>query len=457
MKRHLIKLFTMDTLRSLIIAAVVMLLPLTVTAQTTSVVKGIQPFHTSTVSSDGIDFFAITMNGGIKIKQNPNESVAFGIVRVTNEDRSDCLIIEMQGRDEEILKLYDEVIEGKLDSTNVTIKIVLSNGQTLIAKNVSLHCSNGDFSDIFNGHVLFMTDFDKYFDRNNIGVPINSKGLLSQYDIVSITCNQHTVPFKLFKTSATINAMLNDLNKHKGKSTPHPNNDLVTSTPFLTVDGKTDVTSNYSYSGGTYNYLVKTNSSDYSVTMLPSWCSVSKYADVFTITCDRNNSSSSRSDWFKVSAGDLSVKVHVSQPSDPNAISGEIENVWVDYNAVQQYGLLFTKGMNIHIKFSTHNLLNEKCSACAFFYAQDGTPLSDYNYQYRTSDGYVYAETSFRPNYVDCSYSDLVIFMPYVELHMSIGAFNLKFNLQLMEYSSGSWKTFARKNDNNFQFYNAGY
>jgi hypothetical protein len=226
---------------------------------------------------------------------------------------------------------------------------------------------------------------------------------------------------------------------------------------FLTVNDKTDVTSSYSYSGGTYSYTVNTNASDYEVNALPSWCSASKSGNTFTITCQRNSDNSSRADWFRVKAGSLEVKVHVSQGSDPNAIAGEIENVWIDFDAVQQNFFLYTKGMNIHIKFKTNNLYNTNCAACAFFYYQNGTPLDDCDFQYRTSDGHVYAETSFKPGYTNCTYNDLVIFMPYPQLHMAIGTYNLKFDLELQEKSSGSWKTFARKNDNNFLFYNTGF
>jgi hypothetical protein len=286
-----------------------------------------------------------------------------------------------------------------------------------------------------------------HFDVNSgsVSLVIRSTGLITSCSVRPVVGPKHL-------STQAFSQLLSSDSSSSSNSSRESNNES-----YLTVNGKRDVTSSYSYSGGTYSYTVNTNASDYEVNALPSWCSASKSGNTFTITCQRNSDNSSRADWFRVKAGSLEVKVHVSQGGDPNAIAGEIENVWIDFDAVQQNFFLYTKGMNIHIKFKTNNLYNTNCAACAFFYYQNGTPLDDCDFQYRTSDGHVYAETSFKPGYTNCTYNDLVIFMPYPQLHMAIGTYNLKFDLELQEKSSGSWKTFARKNDNNFLFYNTGF
>lgn len=83
--------------------------------------------------------------------------------------------------------------------------------------------------------------------------------------------------------------------------------------PSLTVNGLTSVSSSYSASSGTMYYSVNANA-DYTVSLLPSWCSVeNKTSSGFTIRYTANNSSSSRSDYFKVSNGTKSVRIDVTQ------------------------------------------------------------------------------------------------------------------------------------------------
>jgi hypothetical protein len=66
--------------------------------------------------------------------------------------------------------------------------------------------------------------------------------------------------------------------------------------------------------GGKYIIDVKTNASDYQVYYLPTWCTVgAKYNTWFSINCNANNTTQSRSDWFEVVAGDKRVRITVKQ------------------------------------------------------------------------------------------------------------------------------------------------
>jgi hypothetical protein len=69
---------------------------------------------------------------------------------------------------------------------------------------------------------------------------------------------------------------------------------------------------NFISSGGNENITVFTNASSYLIKLLPTWCSVSKSANSFTITC-LPNIGDARIDFFTVTAGDKTVKIHVSQ------------------------------------------------------------------------------------------------------------------------------------------------
>ncbi len=58
---------------------------------------------------------------------------------------------------------------------------------------------------------------------------------------------------------------------------------------------------------------VYSNASTYSVSFLPSWCTVQSNNGYFTVLCNANYNSQARNDWFIVTAGDKEKKVYVIQ------------------------------------------------------------------------------------------------------------------------------------------------
>lgn len=224
-------------------------------------------------------------------------------------------------------------------------------------------------------------------------------------------------------------------------------------TSYLTVDNKTAVSTSFSYSGGSETFYVKTDGDSYTVNYLPSWCSVSsKTSTSFTLQCEQNTSTSSRSDWFSVKSGDRTVRIDVSQKANTNLITGSIERVWVEHNVIQYVGLLPQKGMRIHVKFTVNNMLNKTGNIAAYFNFQNGTKLMDYNMVNRAGDGQVTVQGSFTPNYTNCVYNDYQLFMPYAELHCGSGTSYLKFNIEICEKTTGSWRLIESSSEVNFTY-----
>jgi tetratricopeptide (TPR) repeat protein len=109
-------------------------------------------------------------------------------------------------------------------------------------------------------------------------------------------------------------------------------------------------------------------------------------------------------------------------------ITGRVEKVWVDHN-IYQNGY---KGMKIHVKFTVYNMLGKTGNCVAYFEYSNGTNLRDYNGSYRTKSGTVSTSTSFTPNYENCIYENLVVFIPYSELHLSSGGtHSLRFKVEI--------------------------
>lgn len=103
--------------------------------------------------------------------------------------------------------------------------------------------------------------------------------------------------------------------------------------------------------------------------------------------------------------------------------SAEIQNIWIDYDVTENY----QKGMRIHVKFSVEGMLNKQGECTVWFYKADGTALTDYNRKCYTDDGKVATYENFKPSYTNSQFEDFKIFMPYNELHLAEGEFQLKF------------------------------
>ena len=115
-----------------------------------------------------------------------------------------------------------------------------------------------------------------------------------------------------------------------------------------------------------------------------------------------------------------------------------IDDVWVDHN--EEEGIIFrTKGMRIHVKFTVGNMRNENGSVIAYFQYANGNPLEDHNNKFRTVDGDVSTSKEFKPRFDTSTYKDLHFFMPYSELHMAKGKWDLRFKIQIHNQDRGKF------------------
>jgi|GEM_PF-4651684 len=110
-------------------------------------------------------------------------------------------------------------------------------------------------------------------------------------------------------------------------------------------------------------------------------------------------------------------------------ISSNVEIVWAEHNVSDGD----TNGMNIHVKFSVHGMLNKQGTCNAYFSFHDDNILNDYNGLYKTETGQVACGLPFTPPYEDTIYNDFTFFMPYNELHLGTGSHNLKFKIGIFD------------------------
>jgi hypothetical protein len=122
--------------------------------------------------------------------------------------------------------------------------------------------------------------------------------------------------------------------------------------------------------------------------------------------------------------------------SDKNfAPSATFDKLWIDYDVFDN-GI---KGMKIHVKFTAYEMKNVDAFLAIYFQTDDenATWLMDKNNKYNSSDGYVAVYRSIKPQYDPAVFNDLDVFMPYSELDLDPGEYDLAIDVKLIYKAGG--------------------
>jgi hypothetical protein len=111
------------------------------------------------------------------------------------------------------------------------------------------------------------------------------------------------------------------------------------------------------------------------------------------------------------------------------------EKIWVDYN-VTEGG---QKGMRIHLKFNVRGMKGADAAVRIYFLTPDGKNLPDKNSNFASAAGYVALYKNLRIDYDPGYYEDLAVFMPYSELDLEGGEYDLKMVVDLIYRASGEF------------------
>jgi len=122
----------------------------------------------------------------------------------------------------------------------------------------------------------------------------------------------------------------------------------------------------------------------------------------------------------------------VNDRSKSDKPSAEFEKIWVDYN-VRENGRL---GMRIHVKFSVYKLKDVDSQLAIYFEKSDGTKLKSTSKKYSSKSGQVAVYRALKPGYDETIYKDLDVFMPYDELKLGRGKYDLKMDADVI-YENG--------------------
>lgn len=203
-------------------------------------------------------------------------------------------------------------------------------------------------------------------------------------------------------------------------------------------------------SGGSEDFYIDSHGCSYWAYSKPSWVEItSKTSYRLYIKYEGNNSGVPRSGHIKIQAmnwlGSKDYSIYVHQGYIPNP-SATLSNVWTSYNAYRNG----EKGMIIHLDFLVYNMKDKTGKVIANFYRGTTTPLYDSNYQYRTDDGKVGISKKITPTYDPSKYTDLELFMPYNEFHItSYGEHELSYAVQIIDNKGNA---IARSNRQYFTY-----
>jgi hypothetical protein len=120
-----------------------------------------------------------------------------------------------------------------------------------------------------------------------------------------------------------------------------------------------------------------------------------------------------------------------SQTPDKPTISATVNKVWIDYNVTQNK----RRGMLIHISFEVTGLKNVDSKLTVRVRRDDNSFLSSTS-SFSNENGELELPFSMKPGYATTVYEDADIFLPYSEMVLRKGAWDLKLDIDL-NYEDG--------------------
>jgi hypothetical protein len=107
----------------------------------------------------------------------------------------------------------------------------------------------------------------------------------------------------------------------------------------------------------------------------------------------------------------------------------KFSKIWVDYNVTEDG----EKGMKVHVKFEVSGMEGVDSYLLVYFQKEDGSNLTTGSSVYGSKDGRVVAKKALKPGFDVTVYKDLEVFMPYTELNLDSGKYDLKMDADLAD------------------------
>lgn len=203
--------------------------------------------------------------------------------------------------------------------------------------------------------------------------------------------------------------------------------------------------------GGSRTITVNSSSSWKIGTKTYDWGHLSTNGNTITLRVDANTTTSSRTDYFTVKAGNLEKRINISQSGGTASSSknATIKSVSVSNNA----DVDGEKGLSVNVSFNISGMKGHSGKVSCYFYDTSGNALIDTNDSYGTTGNpsCVAVSRSINPGYDNTVYTDFDVKIPYKELHLSSTySRTLRVDVIIWDYSSGGGHELTRKSGTTF-------
>lgn len=111
-----------------------------------------------------------------------------------------------------------------------------------------------------------------------------------------------------------------------------------------------------------------------------------------------------------------------------NQADAKFEDLWVDYD-VTEGG---KTGMRIHVKCTVSNMKDIDGYVAVYFEKKNGEKIMGENQSYRSKSGQLAVYKSIKPAYAEAVYKDIQLFMPYDEINIPPGKYDLKLDVDII-------------------------
>jgi hypothetical protein len=143
----------------------------------------------------------------------------------------------------------------------------------------------------------------------------------------------------------------------------------------------------------------------------------------------------------------LIAAIRVNGPAAPTPTpyggkpSAVFKDIWVDYD-VEESGV---SGMRIHVKFTTYRMKNIPGYLAIYFMDTNGNYLKDKNNKYESTTNEVAVYREITPGYDPADFNDYTVFMPYSELDLPDGKWNLRMDVKIIYKAGGLISDLTKK------------
>ena len=134
----------------------------------------------------------------------------------------------------------------------------------------------------------------------------------------------------------------------------------------------------------------------------------------------------------------FAVKNRLAPTNGPRAV---FDTLWVDFDVKENNEM----GMKIHLKFVTYNMKDTHATIAIYFMynTNEMKTIKDKNQKFYSGSGDVAAYMDISPGYDTAYYNDLVMFMPYAELDLTPGTYELLMDTKVIYRRGGLISNFV--------------